>query len=81
VGGGRAKKDQGDGIWLMDFIYLYETNKNPLAIALSGVERELRERDDVGSVNNVQYKTNLPPVQHIYPNKNFRIKKLYCCGL
>jgi hypothetical protein len=30
----------------------------PLAIALSGTGRRLRERDDRGSINNVQYKSN-----------------------
>jgi hypothetical protein len=39
----------------MDFIYLYETTKKPLAIALSGVERELKGRDNGGNVNKVQY--------------------------
>jgi hypothetical protein len=43
----------------MDFIYLYETElKKPLAIALWGVGRGLRGRDDGGNVNNVQYKPN-----------------------
>jgi hypothetical protein len=32
--------------------------KKPLAIALSGVGRGLRGRDDGGNVNNVQYKSN-----------------------
>jgi hypothetical protein len=35
------------------------TYMKPLAIALSGVVRGLRERDDGGNVNNVQYKSNL----------------------
>jgi hypothetical protein len=40
----------------MGFVYLYETElKKPLAIALSGMGRGLRERD-YGSI--VQYKTN-----------------------
>jgi hypothetical protein len=30
---------EGEGIWQMDFINLYETTKKPLAIALSGVGR------------------------------------------
>jgi hypothetical protein len=30
----------------MDFIYLCETTKKPLAIALSGAGRRLRRRDD-----------------------------------
>jgi hypothetical protein len=33
-------------------------NKNPLAIALIGVERGLRGRDNGSDVNNVQYKSN-----------------------
>jgi hypothetical protein len=32
--------------------------KKPLAIALSGVERGLRWRDEGSNVNNVQYKSN-----------------------
>jgi hypothetical protein len=40
----------------MNFIYLYETE--PLAIALNGVGRGLRGRDDGDNVNDVQYKTN-----------------------
>jgi hypothetical protein len=39
----------------MDFMYLYEMRK--LAIALSGVGRRLRGRDDGGNVTNVQYKS------------------------
>jgi hypothetical protein len=44
VGGGRMKEgDQGDGIWWMDFIYLYETElKNLLQLLHVG----LRGRDD-----------------------------------
>jgi hypothetical protein len=31
VGGGRVNKgDQGEGIWLMDFMYLYETELESL---------------------------------------------------
>jgi hypothetical protein len=37
----------------MDFIYLYETELETVAIALSGVGRRLRGRDDGGNVNNV----------------------------
>jgi hypothetical protein len=37
----------------MDFIYLYETELRNLAIALSGVGRRLRGRDDGGYVTNV----------------------------
>jgi hypothetical protein len=37
----------------MDFIYLYEIEqKKPLAIALNGVGRELRGRNDGGDVTN-----------------------------
>jgi hypothetical protein len=37
VGRGMKEGDEGDSIWLMDFIYLYETElKKPLAIALVG---------------------------------------------
>jgi hypothetical protein len=42
-----------------DFIYLYEIElKKPLAIALSGVGRGLRGRDNGDNINNVQYKSN-----------------------
>jgi hypothetical protein len=44
-------------MWLMDFMYLYETKK-PLAIALSGVVIGQRERDYGGNITNVQYKPN-----------------------
>jgi hypothetical protein len=38
----------------MDFMYLHETELNkPLAIALSGVGRRLRGRDNGDIVNNV----------------------------
>jgi hypothetical protein len=44
---------------LIDFIYLYETElKKTLPIALGGVGRGLRGRDDDGNVNNVQYKSD-----------------------
>jgi hypothetical protein len=39
-------------------IPIWNRIKKPLAIALSGVEKGLRERDDGGNVNNVQYKSN-----------------------
>jgi hypothetical protein len=39
----------------MDFIY---RTKKPLAIALNGVERGRRGRDDGGNVHNIQYKSN-----------------------
>jgi hypothetical protein len=43
----------------MDFINLYETElKKPLAIALSGVGRGLKGRDDGGNVNNLRYESN-----------------------
>jgi hypothetical protein len=42
----------------MDFISLHETELKNLAIALRGVGRGLRGRDDGGDVNNVQYKIN-----------------------
>jgi hypothetical protein len=59
VGGGKVKeRDYGEGIWLMDFIYLYETELKNLAVALSGVGKGLRGRDNGGNVNNVQYKSN-----------------------
>jgi hypothetical protein len=32
--------------------------KNPLGIALSGMERQLRGRDDGRNIKNVQYKSN-----------------------
>jgi hypothetical protein len=36
----------------------WNRTKKPLAIALSGVRRRLRGRDDGGDVTNVQYKSN-----------------------
>jgi hypothetical protein len=37
VGRERVNEDQGEGIWLVDFIYLWENRtKKPLVIALSG---------------------------------------------
>jgi hypothetical protein len=33
------KGDQGKGIWLMGFIYLYEIGQRNLTVALSGVRR------------------------------------------
>jgi hypothetical protein len=54
-----VKEDDNDGIWLMDFIHLFETElKKPLAISLSGVGSKLIGRDNGGNVNNEQYKTN-----------------------
>jgi hypothetical protein len=37
---------------------MWNKAKKPLAIALNGVWRELRGRDNGGNVNNVQYKSN-----------------------
>jgi hypothetical protein len=37
---------------------LWNRTEKPLAIALSGVRRGLRVRDDEGNVSNVQYKSN-----------------------
>jgi hypothetical protein len=42
----------------IDFIYLYETELETLAIALSGVGRELRGKDDGSNVTHVHYKSN-----------------------
>jgi hypothetical protein len=57
---GRVKEgNQGDSVWLIDFIYLYETElKKPPATALSEVGRGLRGRDNGGNVNSVQYRSN-----------------------
>jgi hypothetical protein len=56
-GRGRMNEgDKGEGIWVMDFIYLYEIEqrkKKPLAIALSGAGRRLRGREDGGDLTNV----------------------------
>jgi hypothetical protein len=38
--------DEGEGIWLMDFIYLYKIKQS--GIALSGEGRELRGRGGGG---------------------------------
>jgi hypothetical protein len=40
----------------MDFILLYKIVKKTLAIALNGVGRSLRGRDNEGDPTNVQYK-------------------------
>jgi hypothetical protein len=37
---------------------IWNKTKKPLEIALSGIGRGLRGRDDGGNVNNVQYKSN-----------------------
>jgi hypothetical protein len=43
----------------MDFIYLYETElKKPLAIALGGLGRGLKGRENGVNVNNVQHKSD-----------------------
>jgi hypothetical protein len=39
-------------------IPIWNRTKKPLAIALSGLERGLRGRDDKGNATNVQYKSN-----------------------
>jgi hypothetical protein len=39
-------------------ISIWNRTKIPLAIALSGLGRSLRGRDNGGNVNNVQYKTD-----------------------
>jgi hypothetical protein len=44
---------EGEERRLMDFIHLYETEQSPLAIALSGVGRAPRGRDDGDNVTNV----------------------------
>jgi hypothetical protein len=50
--------DEGEGIWLMGFVYLYETElKIPLQL-FKWEGRGLRGRDDEGNVTNVQYKSN-----------------------
>jgi hypothetical protein len=36
----------------------WKRTKKPLAIAVSGVGKALRGRDDGGNINNVQYKSN-----------------------
>jgi hypothetical protein len=41
----------------MDLMYLYEIEQRKLAIALSGVGRGLRGRDNRDNVTNVQYKS------------------------
>jgi hypothetical protein len=40
----------------MDLMYLYEIELRKLAIALSGVGRGLRGRDNGKNVTNIQYK-------------------------
>jgi hypothetical protein len=40
-------------------IPIWNRTKKPLAIALSGVRKGLRGRDDGGNINNVQFKSNL----------------------
>jgi hypothetical protein len=57
-------------------ILVWNGTKRPLAIALSGVGRRWRGRDDGDNVTNVQYNPNWnchydsPLVLSIYPNKN-----------
>jgi hypothetical protein len=46
----------------MDFVIpIRNRTRKPLVIALSGVGRGLRERDDGSNVTSVQYKLELPP--------------------
>jgi hypothetical protein len=41
---GREKRGEGgEGVWCMDFMYLYEIDKKLLAIAISGAGRQLGE--------------------------------------
>jgi hypothetical protein len=54
---------------------IWNRNKKPLAIALSGVGKGLRGRDNGGNVNNVQYKSNqnchyVPPYNEYILIKN-----------
>jgi hypothetical protein len=59
VGGGKVKEgDQGDGLWQMDFIFLYETELETSCNCFKWVGRGLRGSDDRGNVHNVQYKSN-----------------------
>jgi hypothetical protein len=54
-GKGRVNEgDQGESIWLMDVIYLYDRTKKLFAVALSGARRGLRRREDGGDLTNVQ---------------------------
>jgi hypothetical protein len=55
---------------MMDFIYIWNKLKKPLTIAVSGVGRGLRRRDNGGDVTNVQYKPHQnchydPPITKI----------------
>jgi hypothetical protein len=55
-GRGRVNEgDEGEGTWLVDFIYLHEIKKS-LAIAVSGAGKGLRGRDGGGNLTNVQCK-------------------------
>jgi hypothetical protein len=58
-------------------IPIWNRTRKPLAIALSGLGRGLRGRDDGG---NVQYKANQKchcgsPILWIYPHRNLFLKK------
>jgi hypothetical protein len=58
VGGERVKEgDYGDGIWQMDFIYLYEIKLRNSCNCFKWVGRG-RGRNDGGKVNNVHCKSN-----------------------
>jgi hypothetical protein len=54
VGGGRVNEGDGEGIWLMVFIYIHEMMKH-LAIVLSGQGRGCRG-DGGGNLTSVQCK-------------------------
>jgi hypothetical protein len=62
---------------------IWNRSKKPLAIALSGVGKELRGRDNGGDVNNVQYKSNQSchyesPLYSEYILIKFYFKKVHC---
>jgi hypothetical protein len=57
--GGTSGRREGEGRLRWQYTYMKSNRtKKPLAIALSGVGRELKGRDDGGNVTNVQYKSN-----------------------
>jgi hypothetical protein len=60
---------------------IWNRTRKPLVIALSGVGRGLRGRDDGGNVTNVQYKSNQnccykTPLYHEYILIKIYFKKL-----
>jgi hypothetical protein len=56
MGGQRVNEgDQSEGIWLMDFIYVYELEQETSCNCFKWGGRRLRGRDDGGDV---QYKSN-----------------------